>query len=130
MSKTKIITPSDRELDVLKVFWEHGESSVREVHEIMAPNGEFALTTIQTLIRIMADKKLLKVRKKNRTLYYSPQYTSEQASSRFLHKLFDGALDQLVLTMLKAEKHTDDDLDKLEKIIAESRKAKQQAKEN
>ncbi len=130
MSKTKIIAPSDRELDVLKVFWEHGESSVREVHEKMAPNGEFALTTIQTLIRIMADKKLLKVRKQNRTLYYSPRYTSEQASSRFLHKLFDGALDQLVLSMLKAEEHTEADLDKLEKIIAASRKAKLSTKEN
>ncbi len=129
MSKTKIIAPSDRELDVLKVFWEQGESSVREVHEKMAPHGEFALTTIQTLIRIMADKKLLKVRKRNRTLYYSPKYTSEQASSRFLHKLFDGALDQLVLSMLKAEEHTEADLDKLEKIIAQSRKAKLQTKE-
>ncbi len=129
MTKTKLIAPSDRELDVLKVFWEQGESSVREVHEKMAPHGEFALTTIQTLIRIMADKKLLKVRKKNRTLYYSPKYTSEQASSRFLHKLFDGALDQLVLSMLKAEEHTEADLDKLEKIIAQSRKAKLETKE-
>ena len=120
------IAPSDRELDILKVFWERGESTVREIHEQMSPHGEFALTTIQTLIRIMADKKLLSVRRENRTLYYAPCYTPEQASSRFLHKLFDGALDRLVLNMLKAENLSVEELKKLERLIAQSRQAKQQ----
>lgn len=120
--------PSDRELDILKVFWEIGEASVREVHERMSPHGEFALTTIQTLIRIMADKKLLRVRQEGRTLYYTPCYTSEQAGSRFLHKLFDGAVDRMVLNMLRAEDLSVEELKNLEQLIVESRKAKQ--KEN
>ncbi|GHT16471.1 hypothetical protein FACS1894189_0220 [Planctomycetales bacterium] len=125
MAHKKEPVPSDRELDILKVFWEQGESSVREIHGLMSPNGEFALTTIQTLIRIMADKGLLKVRRDNRTLYYTPYYTPEQASSRFLHKLFDGAVDRLVLNMLRSEDLSVEELQNLETMIAESRRQKE-----
>jgi len=56
------LAPSEREIDILKVFWEVGEAPVRVIHQKMSPNGEFALTTIQTLIRTMAEKKFLPVR--------------------------------------------------------------------
>ncbi|MCL2118812.1 MAG: BlaI/MecI/CopY family transcriptional regulator [Planctomycetaceae bacterium] len=121
----KDIAPSDRELDILKVFWEIGEASVRDVFIRMSPNGEFAFTTIQTLIRIMAGKGLLSQRRDNRTLYYTPCYTAEQASSRFLHKLFDGSVDQLVMNMLRAENLSVGELKQLETLIAESRKRKE-----
>jgi len=121
--------PSDRELDILKVFWEVGEVSVRVVHQKMSPNGEFAVTTIQTLVRIMAAKGFLKVRQINRTLYYSPCHSPEQASSRFLHKVFDGAVDQLVLSMLRAEDLSVEELREIEKLIAKTRKAKQRDEE-
>jgi len=121
--------PSERELDILKVFWEVGEAPIRTIHQKMAPNGEFALTTVQTLVRIMAEKGFLHVRNVNRTLYYKPCYTIEQSTSRFLHKVFDGAVDRLVLSMLRAEKLSADELEEIEKLIAQARKDKQH-KEN
>ena len=119
-------TPSEREMDVLKVLWELGESRVRDVHEVMSPNGEFAFTTIQTVMRIMCDKELVTARLEGRTLFYTPCYTSEQASSRFLHKVFDGAVDKLVVNMLKTEELSVEEMRSLEKLIAKSRRAKQQ----
>ena len=123
------LVPSEREMDILKVFWEVGEVPVRIIHQKMSPNGEFAITTIQTLVRIMAEKGFLKVRNINRTLYYRPCYTVEQASSRFLHKVFDGAVDQLVLSMLRAENLSADELREIEKLVAKARKIKQQEEE-
>jgi predicted transcriptional regulator len=120
----KAIAPSDRELDILKVFWEIGEASVRDVHTRMSSDGEFAFTTIQTLIRIMAGKGLLTQRRDNRTLYYTSRYTTEQASSRFWHKLFDGSVDQLVMNILRAENLSIAELKRLETLIAKSRKRK------
>jgi len=117
--------PSERELDILKVFWEVGESPVRTIHQKMAPNGEFALTTIQTLVRIMAEKGFLKVRNVNRTLYYKPCYTIEQAGSRFLHKVFDGAVDRLVLSMLRAENLSAEELAEIEQLIVQARMEKE-----
>lgn len=116
--------PSERELDVLKILWRLGESRVRDVHAAMCAESECAFTTVQTLLRIMADKGLAKQRMEARTLYYSANYSVESASSRFLHKVFDGAVDKLVLSMLKAEKLSADELRDIEKLIAKARKNK------
>ena len=112
-------------MDILKVFWEVGEAPVRVIHQKMAPGGEFAITTIQTLVRIMAEKGFLEVRNVNRTLYYKPCYSVEQASTRFLHKVFDGAIDRLVLSMLRAENLSADELREIEALIAKARKEKE-----
>lgn len=120
------VVPSERELDVLKVLWELGEAKVRDVHAAMAPNGELAFTTVQTLLRIMAEKGLVKQRSKNRSLLYTPKYTAEKAASRFLHKVFDGAIDKAVLSMMSSENVSTEEMQDIEKIIAKARKTKQQ----
>ena len=121
------VTPSEREMDVLKVLWELGESRVRDVHQAMCPDGECAFTTVQTLLRIMAEKGLVKQRNESRTLYYLANYSVESASSRFLHKVFDGAVDKLVLSMLQAENLTTDEMLQLERMIAKARIDKQKS---
>jgi BlaI family transcriptional regulator, penicillinase repressor len=118
------VAPSERELDVLKVLWESGEAKVRDVHEALCKESECAFTTVQTLLRIMADKGLVKQRTKGRALYYSPAHTREQVSSRFLRRVFDGALDQLVLNMLEAENVSLEEMRELEQLIAKTRRQK------
>ncbi len=119
------ISPSERELDILKVLWSLGESKVRDVHEALNAQQKTAFTTVQTLLRIMADKGLVKQRAEGRTLFYSPQHTIEQVSSRFLRRVFDGSLDKLVLNMLQAEDVSADEMRELERLIAKARSAKQ-----
>lgn len=119
------VSPSERELDILKVLWELGESKVRDVHEALCRQHETAFTTVQTLLRIMADKGLVKQRIEGRTLYYAPTHTREQVSSRFLTRVFDGALDKLVLNMLRAEDLSADEMRDLERLIAKARREKE-----
>lgn len=119
------ITPSGRELDLLKVLWKLGTARVRDVHQALCPNGECAFTTVQTLLRIMAQKGLVSQRAKGRTMYYQAKYTPQRAASRFLHKVFDGSLDQMVLTMLEAKPPSAEELKTLEKLIADARRKKQ-----
>ena len=121
MSKT---APSDRELDLLKVMWGLGEAKVRDIHEAICPDGECAFTTVQTLVRIMCKKGLVKKRGEGRTDFYTPVYTLENAASRFVEKVYDGAVDKFVLSMLAAENVSSDEMRKLEKMIAKARKAK------
>lgn len=123
------LSPSERELDVLKVLWDLGESKVRDVHEALDAQQKTAFTTVQTLLRIMADKGLVNQRAVGRTLYYSPKHTIEQVSSRFLKRVYNGALDKLVLNMLRAEDVSTEEMRELERLIAKARSAKQKAKE-
>lgn len=116
------ITPSERELDILKVLWELGSGSVREVHERLCPGGELAFNTVQTLLRIMEDKGLVAHRAEGRTFIYSPTCSRERVASRFLNKVFDGALNDFVLTILRAKDADAEELKDLERLIAKARR--------
>ena len=111
-------------------MWRLGEAKVRDIHAAVCPDRECAFTTIQTLVRIMCRKGLVKKRSEGRTDYYTPVYPLESAASRFVDKVFDGAIEKFVLSMLADEKVTADELKKLEQMIAKARKAKQLEKEN
>ena len=115
------IVPSEREMDVLKALWAIGSGSVREVHERMCPDGELAFNTVQTLLRIMEDKGLVRHRLEGRTFVYSPRFSRDQSAARFLERVFDGAADQLVLSLLRSEQIGKDELERMQDMIAEAR---------
>jgi predicted transcriptional regulator len=119
------ITPSERELDVLKVLWELGSGSVREVHQRLCPAAGLAFTTVQTLLRIMEEKGLVEHRAEGRTFIYKPTHSRERVAARFLNKVFDGALDQFVLTILRSKDADADELKELEQLIARARREKE-----
>jgi BlaI family transcriptional regulator, penicillinase repressor len=121
--------PSERELEILKVLWEMGEGSVRDVHERLHPQGEAHFNTVQTLLRIMENKGLVAHRTEGRTFIYFAKHSREKVTRRFLRKVFDGALDQLVLSLLGAEDASAAELKELERLIAKARRAKQSREE-
>jgi BlaI family transcriptional regulator, penicillinase repressor len=121
--------PSGREMDILKVLWELGPASVRDVCRKMCPNNELAFNTVQTLLRIMDEKGLVSHCSKGRTFIYSPCYSRQQAASRFLDRVFDGAMDQLVLSMISTANPNPEELKQIEKIVADARRRKQRKKD-
>ncbi len=119
------IAPSGRELEILKVLWDLGPASVRNVRQRMCPNGELAFNTVQTLLRIMDDKGLVSHKQQGRTFIYTPQYSRERATSRFLERMFDGAIDQVVLSMISTASPNPEELKQIERIVADARRRKQ-----
>jgi predicted transcriptional regulator len=122
------LPPSGRELDVLRVLWEIGSGSVRDVHDRLSPDLGLAFNTVQTVLRNMEDKGLVGHRAEGRTFIYFPKHTREQVTSRFLTKVFGGALDQFVLSMLQAADASPKELRELEELIAQVRATKQRKK--
>ena len=122
--------PSKRELDVLKALWEIGSGSVREVHERMCPGGELAFNTVQSLLRIMDEKGLVRHESEGRTFVYHPTYSRDRVTSRLLHGLFDGALDQVVLSLLQAKDASESELKEMERLIATAQARKEPKKKS
>ncbi len=120
-------SPTVRELEILKVLWEKGPSSVRLVHEELNQDGaeDLAYNTVQTLLRVMENKELVSHHVEGRTFIYTPNFSREESASRFLDRVFDGAASQLVMSLLKAEKIPPEELNQLHQLI-EQAKAKQQ----
>jgi BlaI family transcriptional regulator, penicillinase repressor len=117
-------TPTGRELEILKVLWEEGPSSVRLVHERLEPgDGEdLAYNTVQTLLRIMEGKGLVTHHVDGRTFVYTPRFSREETASRFLDRVFDGAASQLMLSLLRAERIPPTELERMHAMIAEARR--------
>jgi len=117
-------SPTPRELEILKVLWEHGPRGVAEVHKLLRPaDGKAAASnTIQTLLRIMETKGLVTHEADGRAFIYRPMYSRDESAARFLDRVFDGAASQLVLSLLKAEKIPPGELEQLRALINEARK--------
>ena len=122
------VVPTERELDILKVLWVRGESTVREVYEQLRLRLPIAQNTVQAFLRTMEEKGLVKHRLEGRTFIYEPifrrQQTTQRMAGQLLQRAFDGAIDQLVQSVLALRMPTTDELARLEELIAEARAAK------
>lgn len=117
------LSPTPRELEILKILWEIGPAGVRDVYRRLAAQqqGDLAYNTVQTLLRIMEDKGLVRHEARGRAFIYTPLYTREASVQGFLKRVFDGAVDQLVLSLLRSEQLSEEHLEELQQMIAEAR---------
>jgi BlaI family transcriptional regulator, penicillinase repressor len=113
-------TPTARELEILKVLWTQGQSSVRAVHTALIEQG-LAYNTVQTMLRVMEAKQLVAHHTDGRTFIYSPRYSREESAARFLDRVFDGAASELMLTLIRAERVPADELDRMQALITAAR---------
>ena len=121
-------TPTERELEILKILWRRNEATVREVYEEMSESAPIVHNTVQAFLRTMEDKGLVTHRLEGRTFIYKPvpQHDETQRSllSGLLQRVFDGAVDQLVQSALSLRPPTPEELAKLEQLIKDAKAAK------
>ena len=117
--------PTDAELSILRVLWERGASTVRQVHEALADTRDTGYTTTLKLMQIMADKGLVKRNETARTHIYSANAGQEQTQRQLVQDLVDrafgGSAAQLVLRALSADAASDDELKEIRKLIDDYR---------
>jgi predicted transcriptional regulator len=117
---------TDRELEILKVLWARGRASVREVQEDLVKSaGPVAYSTVQTLLNIMEDKKgLVRHQVEGRTFIYipkkSPDRTIRELTRRFVDRVFDGALDRVLVALLDSKAPSAAELERLRAMIDEA----------
>ena len=117
-------TPTARELEILKVLWEQGPVSVRDVHRCLSRHEEVAYNTVQTMLRIMEAKDLVKHHVEGRTFIYTPCFSRDESTVRFLDRVFDGAASQLVMSLLRTERISPEELDRMHSMIVKARRHK------
>jgi BlaI family transcriptional regulator, penicillinase repressor len=117
--------PTDAELAILRVLWERGASTVRQVHETLAGTRETGYTTTLKLMQIMADKGLVERNETARTHIYEAIAGQEQTQRQLVQDLVDrafgGSAAQLVLRALSADGTSDAELKEIRKLIDDYR---------
>jgi BlaI family transcriptional regulator, penicillinase repressor len=120
------IIPTDRELDALKILWQRGEATVRDIYDTLRQDGpKLAYTTVLSLLQVMEQKGLVRHRQSGKAYLYSAEadreHTFRKLAGGFLEKVFDGAMDEYMVHALQSRRLSAEEFDQLEKMIAEAR---------
>ena len=128
MPRKKSNTLTDAEHRIMEVIWRRGAASVAEVAEELEGKDGSAYTTILTMMRIMRDKGYLTCRKEGRAHIFSPKVKREVAAQnavkQLLGKFFSGSPSELVLSFLKDENISEEELKEIRQQVRESAQRK------
>jgi predicted transcriptional regulator len=115
--------PTDAELDILRVLWEHGPGTVRQIHEQMPPDPPRGYTTILKLLQIMCDKKLVRRDERERAHIYRAAVSSERVKGKLvrdlLDKAFDNSASKLVVQALGDHPASAEELAEIRRLLDE-----------
>jgi len=123
MKKSKPQRPTDAELAILRVLWDRGPSTVREVWDQISPKQGTGYTTVLKTMQIMFEKGLLKRDASERSHVYkvsvSETRTQRQVIGHLLERVFSGSASKLVMQALAARKATPEELAEIRKLLDE-----------
>ncbi len=121
MAKRGTPRPTEAELAILRVLWQQGPSTVREVKQALAHSRPSGYTTILKFLQIMTDKGLVVRDEAQRTHVYRPRRTEQQTQRQLvgdlLDRAFGGSAHKLVLQALSARKATGGDLAQIRQLL-------------
>ena len=122
MPRKKLNTLTNAEHRIMEVIWARGSATVAEVVEAL--NGKDAYTTILTLMRILKAKGFLASRQEGRAFVFVPKVdrrtAARKAVQQLLTKFFAGSASELVLSFLREEEITPEELDLIKRRITDS----------
>jgi BlaI family transcriptional regulator, penicillinase repressor len=93
MARPASQTPTDGELEILRVLWARGPASLGDVCEALRREREVATTTVATMLRVMLDKNLVRRKRSGRGHQWSAAVTHAAAARSMIGKLVDGIFD-------------------------------------
>jgi BlaI family transcriptional regulator, penicillinase repressor len=122
---TKLPRPTDAELAILRILWERGACTVRQVHDALSRERPAAYTTALKMLQILTEKGLVRRDDTDRTHIYEPRLTEEQTQRQLVRDLVDrafgGSASKLVLQALSSRRATAEELGEIRKLIESSR---------
>lgn len=121
--------PTDGELAILRVLWERGPSTVRQVHDVLARERPTAYTTALKLLQIMIEKGLVDRDERDRTHIYRAKLSEDQTQRQLVRDLLDrafgGSAGKLVLQALATRRASTDELREIRRMIDGARHEKE-----
>ena len=123
MPETELPRPTDAELEILRVLWRRGPSTVREVFETLGESKTTGYTTVLKTMQIMADKGLVVRDESERAHRYEPAAPEDETQRRLvgdlLRKAFDGSAKKLVMQALSTERASAEELSEIRRMLDE-----------
>lgn len=113
--------PTDLELEILKILWQRGPSTVRQVRDTLAEERDLAYTSVMTIMTIMADKGYVRRRKAKGSYVYRPVLEQHSAARAMLsdvvNRVFDGSAAAAAVHLLESADIDSDELHELQQLL-------------
>jgi BlaI family transcriptional regulator, penicillinase repressor len=123
MADTNPPRPTDAEIEILKVLWRRGASTVREVFDALGEVKTTGYTTVLKTMQIMSEKGLVTRDERERAHRYEAAFAEEltqrQMVGDLLRRVFDGSAKKLVLQALSTERASADELTEIRRMLDE-----------
>ena len=121
MPRRPSLQPTEVELAILRVLWDRGPSSVRQVHEALSAARDTGYSTTLKMMQVMFDKGLLRRDESVRPQVYRPAQpearTQTQMVDDLIQKVFGGSARKLVLRAVQSEQVTAEELAEIRKLL-------------
>ena len=118
-------TPTPQELEILKVVWERGPATVRDVYEALRARRRIAYTTVLTMMNVLERKGHLRKRPEGRSFRYQPTRPRAQVLRamvrEFVARVFGGSAQPLLVHLVEDRQVSDEDLRELARRIREGK---------
>ena len=123
MRDRELPRPTDSELAILRVLWNNGPSTVRQVHDALSSEQVTGYTTVLKLMQIMAEKGLVVRDESERAHRYEAAAPEDETQRRLvgdlLRKAFDGEAAKLVMQALSTERASAEELSEIRRMLDE-----------
>ena len=121
LSRKPVLTA--QELEIMKVVWGRGASTVRDVYEAMLERRKIAYTTVMTMMNILEQKGYLKKNQKDRAYLYQATRPQKQVIRgmvrEFVDRVFNGSAEPLLLHLVEDRRLSENDLDEIRRLMRE-----------
>ena len=123
MSHKDLPKPTAGELEILRVLWERGPSTVRKVYEELSEKKPIGYTTVLKLMQIMTSKGTVRRNEEQRAHVYEAclpaEKTKRQLAADVLQRVFDGSASELMMHALEGRKTSRKEIEQLRRILEE-----------
>jgi BlaI family penicillinase repressor len=127
MARPPASHPTDGELEILRILWSAGPSSLSSLCERLRTEREVATTTVATMLKVMLDKGLVKREGSGRGAVWSAAVTQKSAARGMVRKLvagvFEGSAHRLATHLVEGGQLTDKQLAELRHLIDQQSKS-------
>src|SRR5436853_1766219 len=123
MNQEPLQKPTASELEILRVLWARGPSTVREVYQELRERKSLGYTTVLKLMQIMTAKGSVRRNEEQRAHVYEACQPAEKTKKQFaadvLQRVFDGSASELMMHALSGRKGTKQEIEELRRLLDE-----------
>ncbi|MFZ0274686.1 MAG: BlaI/MecI/CopY family transcriptional regulator [Acidobacteriaceae bacterium] len=119
--------PTEGELELLRILWDRGPSTVRDIHDQINAKRALGYTSVLKLLQIMTEKGLVEREESGKAHIYHPAASQNETQDQLVRdiseRLFAGSAAQLAMHALSLESVNDQELEALRNLIDQKRQS-------